>query len=104
MPFNIKRTNAQKLRPYFEGKRERILALTRALCEIESPSGDGEGSRAVVNVLLKAAWPMMETNTSKESVKAERIPAPNGYGEHFRLEFRDWNETERTLLILGHTD
>jgi glutamate carboxypeptidase len=105
MPFHIDSTNAQKLRPYFESKRERVLALTRALCEIESPSGDGEGSRAVVNLLLKAAWPLVTgCTTSKESVTAERIPAPNGYGEHFRLEFRDWNETERTLLLLGHTD
>jgi glutamate carboxypeptidase len=105
MPFHIESTNAQRLRPYFEGRRERILALTRSLCEVESPSGDSEGSAAVVNLLLKAAWPLQSRDTTaRESVTVERIPAPNNYGEHFRLEFRDWNETERTLLILGHTD
>ena len=105
MPFHVESTNAQRLRPYFEERRERILALTRKLCEIESPSGDGEGSRAVVNILLKAAWPLESGGRKdRQTLKVDRIPAPNGYGEHFRLEFREGNDTERTLLILGHTD
>ena len=88
-----------RLRRHFEGRREAVLLLARALCEIESPSGDGEGSAAVVNLLADAAK-SVEGFTS-----VERVKAPNGYGEHLVLRALDDTPSEaRPLLLLGHTD
>ncbi|MBC7931906.1 MAG: M20 family metallopeptidase [Rubrivivax sp.] len=99
MPFESNSSNAQRLLRYFESRRAEILSLTRALCEIESPSGDGEGSSAVVSLLAEATTAM-----HLEAV-AERIPAPNDYGEHLRLRaFAEGSSTQRTLLLIGHTD
>ncbi|MBV9959466.1 MAG: hypothetical protein JO360_13660, partial [Acidobacteria bacterium] len=49
---------AASLLEYFEGRREELLALVRALVETESPSGDVAGSRAVVGLLVEAAQKM----------------------------------------------
>jgi glutamate carboxypeptidase len=100
MPFELNRESAAKLLEHFERGRDGILALTRALVEVESPSGDLEGSRAVVGLLARAA------NDIEGLARVERIPAPDAYGEHLRLEaFGGEGAGEgRTLLILGHTD
>ena len=66
------------LREFLESRRSRMLAFTRALVEAESPSGDVEGSRAVVDLLVEAAR-KIEGVTS-----IERIESP-GYGEHLRI-------------------
>lgn len=93
------RKDATRLLDYFARRRGEILELTRRLCEIESPSGDGRGSRAVVELFVDAARAL----NSLKSV--ERTPAPNDYGEHLRLRFfGDAPEGEGSILILGHTD
>lgn len=96
MNFEPNSHDAVKLQRHFEEKRGDLLSLARSLCEIESPSGDGEGSAAVVSLLAKAA----------EGVGSiERVAAPGGYGEHFLLRaFGDTNTDVRPLLLLGHTD
>ena len=97
MPFEPNSTNAAGLLRHFEERRAEILSLARALCEIESPSGDGEGSAAAVGLLAEAARGL------EGVLPAERTPAPGGYGEH--LVLRTAGEAGgRTLLILGHTD
>ena len=99
MPFEQSTTNAGELLRHFRGRRDELLSLTRALCEAESPSGDAEGSRAVVNLLEESAREL------EGVVSVERIAAPGGYGEHFRLRaFAEGATEERTLLLLGHTD
>jgi glutamate carboxypeptidase len=99
MTFEPNSSDAARLRRHFEGRRAEILSLARSLCEIESPSGDGEGSAAVVDLLVEAA-------KSVEGVTSvERVKAPDGYGEHFVLgAFDDVSTGERPLLLLGHTD
>src|SRR5215207_671372 len=99
MTFEPNNSDAARLRRHFEGRRGEVLSLARALCEIESPSGDGEGSTAAVNLLVDAA-------KSLEGVgQIERIGAPDGYGEHLVLRAFDNPPTgERPLLLLGHTD
>jgi glutamate carboxypeptidase len=99
MTFEPNSHDAARLRRHFEGRRGRVLSLARALCEIESPSGDGEGSAAAVSLLADAA-------KSVEGVASvERVGAPDGYGEHFVLRaFDDASSGERPLLLLGHTD
>ncbi len=100
MAFELNRESAARLLEHFEGRREDMLALTRALVEVESPSGDLEGSKAVVDLLARAAGEV------EGVTRVERMPAPEGYGEHLRLRAFDGEGagTGRTLLILGHTD
>jgi glutamate carboxypeptidase len=89
---------ASALSEFFEARREDVLKLTRALVETESPSGDLEGSRAVVNLLEQAAGKIAGITS------VERIESP-GYGEHLRIEaFGDAQNESGTILIIGHTD
>lgn len=100
MPFEPNSQNAGRLLRHFEARRGDVLSLARALCEIESPSGDGEGSAAAARLLEAAAGEL------KVADSVELIPAPGGYGEHFVLRaFGDSGGAgARTLLLLGHTD
>lgn len=92
-------SNASEFLRHFRARRGELLSLTRALCEAESPSGDAEGSRAVVSLLEEYACAL------EGFASCERIAAPDGFGEHFRLRAFDEDATEeRTLLLLGHTD
>lgn len=99
MTFDPNSSDAARLRHYFEGGHGRVLSLARALCEIESPSGDGEGSAGVVDLLVEAA------KSVEAFTAAERISAPDGYGEHLILHaFSNHSSDVRPLLLLGHTD
>lgn len=92
-------SDAARLRRHFEARRDHVLSFARALCEIESPSGDGEGSAAVAALLAKAAAEL------EDFVSIERVAAPDGYGEHFILRaFDNPSHDVRSLLLLGHTD
>jgi glutamate carboxypeptidase len=79
-------------------RHDETLKAIRALVEVESPSGDVNGSRAVVNLLAEAA------GTISAVSEIERIPVP-GYGEHLRVRVFD-HEADQALstLLLGHTD
>jgi glutamate carboxypeptidase len=93
----INRETAASFKSFFSERRDPMLSLVRALVETESPSGDEEGSRAVVSLLMDAA-------RSIEALKVERIPA-SGYGEHLRVRaFHESSGGEGALLIVGHTD
>ncbi|HWS86986.1 MAG TPA: M20 family metallopeptidase [Pyrinomonadaceae bacterium] len=99
MSVELNSSDAARLRRHFDGRRDPVLSLARSLCEIESPSGDGEGSAAVVSLLSKAAAEL------EGFASFERFAAPHGYGEHFVLRaFDDPSTGERPLLLLGHTD
>jgi glutamate carboxypeptidase len=83
---------------YFLKRQREILALTRALVETESPSGDDAGSKAVVSMLAAAARTINAVTT------IDRIPSEN-YGENLRLQaFANGRNGAKTILILGHTD
>jgi glutamate carboxypeptidase len=89
---------AKALYGFFESRQEEILKLTRALVETESPSGDLEGSRAVVSLLEQASG-KIDGITS-----FERISSPN-YGEHLRIRaFNGGHSESGSILIIGHTD
>lgn len=99
MPFERETTKAEDFLRHFNARRGELLSLARALCEVESPSGDAEGSRAVIGLLEEAARGL------EDFASWERTHAPDGYGEHFRLRaFAEGAKQERTLLLLGHTD
>ena len=79
-------------------RQDEILGSICKLVEIESPSGDFEGSRAVVNLLVEIARTIPAINA------VERISVP-GYGEHLRIRaFDSRAENIPTTLVLGHTD
>ena len=79
-------------------RQDEILVSIRELVEIESPSGDFDGSRAVVDRLVETA------RTIPAISSVERIPVP-GYGEHLRgRAFAGQADNTPTTLVLGHTD
>lgn len=90
---------ALKLQEHLRGREREILALTRELVETESPSGDEDGSRAVVQLLAEAA-------RSIEGVNAVGVIESPGYGVHLRVRaFKDAPQSsEGSVLLLGHTD
>ncbi|HEX8557717.1 MAG TPA: M20 family metallopeptidase [Pyrinomonadaceae bacterium] len=103
MPFEPDSPDAARLLRHFEARLGDVLSLTRALCEIESPSGDGEGSAAAVRLVSEAARALGVADS------VERTPAPDGYGEHLLIRAFGGGDggaagEERTLLLLGHTD
>ncbi|HEV7859423.1 MAG TPA: M20/M25/M40 family metallo-hydrolase, partial [Pyrinomonadaceae bacterium] len=97
MGQEIDRKQAEALRGFLSERRGEWLALTRRIVEIESPSGDEEGSRAVVGLLAEVARGI------EGVANVERLKSEN-YGEHLRL--RAFNDAggEGSLLIVGHTD
>src|SRR6185295_12098887 len=85
------------LSEYFVGRKEAIVAFTRALVEAESPSGDESGSKAVVSLLAAAA------ESISGVTKIERVASEN-YGEHLRLRVGSDSARVAPIMILGHTD
>lgn len=88
--------NAKELLEYFSARQNETLNLIRRLVEIESPSYDEAGSRAVVELLTTEA----EKFACVDSI--EKIPI-EGYGEHLIIRAFS-RENEKPALLLGHTD
>lgn len=98
MFFDISETQATSLLTYFSEREDDILASIRELVELESPSGDEAGSRAVVELLANSARDIYGI----ESI--ERIESP-GYGEHLLVRaFASNDSLSGTLMLVGHTD
>ena len=93
----INREKMSLLRAHFVARQHELLALTCALVETESPSGDKEGSSAVVSLLASAAGSIGAVNS------VERI-ASEDFGEHLLIRAFATNSSERPIMILGHTD
>jgi glutamate carboxypeptidase len=97
-PREFSKTDAQALLKFLEARRDETLRLTRALVETESPSGDVEGSRAVVRLLAEAARKINGITS------IETIESPD-YGEHLRVRaFDDAQNYSGAILLIGHTD
>ena len=84
-------------REVFAKRQSEFLSSIRALVEIESPSGDFEGSRRAVSFLMEKAAQINAVNA------VDRIPGPD-FGEHLRLRAFGKNNDDRPILLLGHTD
>ena len=98
MTAELNRTDADALLKQLASRQSELLALTRALVETESPSGDEDGSRAVVTLLADAARNLPGVTT------VEHLPVEN-YGEHLRIHlYADDPRDTHTTLLLGHTD
>ena len=98
MCSDILRLDLASLDDYFKNRQADVLSLTRALVEIESPSGDDVGSKAVVSLLADEARTIDPINT------IERIASGN-FGQHLRLRaFDQADEGAKPIVIVGHTD
>jgi glutamate carboxypeptidase len=95
--LRLNEADAKALLEHFRARQSDVLALTRALVETESPSGDVEGSRAVVDLIIAEARSIACVS------KVERIESP-GYGEHVCVRaFREGSKGD-SILLIGHTD
>ena len=84
------------LRDHFVAREHELLAMTCALVEAESPSGDQDGSADVVTLLASAAASIGAIN-SVEKITSE------DFGEHLRIKAFADND-RAPIVILGHTD
>jgi glutamate carboxypeptidase len=97
MPESLSREKMLALRDHFVTRQHELLALTCALVEAESPSGDREASSAVVSLLASAASSITSVNS------VERFASEN-FGEHLAVRAFAQSDNSRSILIVGHTD
>jgi glutamate carboxypeptidase len=97
MRRTITKEKMQELREHFVSRQHEVLALTCALVESESPSGDKEGSTAVVSLLTSAASSITSVNS------VERISSED-FGEHLRIRAFGADDEAGHVVLLGHTD
>src|SRR5437899_9681456 len=97
MPSELTREKAAALRNHFAARQHELLALTCALVETESPSGDKEGSSAVVSLIASAAGGISAVNS------VERITSEEA-GEHLLIRAFSRQANTPSIVILGHTD
>src|SRR6185295_891729 len=97
MGDGISREKMLALREHFVSRQHELLALTCALVETESPSGDKDGSAAVVSLIAKAASGIGSVNS------VERF-ASEDFGEHIAIRAFGKSDSSRAVLVLGHTD
>jgi glutamate carboxypeptidase len=97
MATEITREQMTALREHFAARQLELLAFVRALVETESPSGDKDGSSAVVSLLTNAAGSINAVSS------VERI-AFEDFGEHLRIRAFTTPDSGAPTVILGHTD
>lgn len=88
---------ARQIQNLLQQRQPKIEAFIRALVEVESPSGDVEGSRAVVDLLAKAAAGLKCVDS------IDRVDVP-GYGQHLLIRAFANRGTASQILLVGHTD
>lgn len=93
----ISKSLAQQIFEKFQTRQADIESFIRALVEVESPSGDEEGSRAVVDLLVDAA-------RSVACVDAVELVDVPGYGQHLVINAFSGESSAGQVLIVGHTD
>src|SRR4029079_13626278 len=88
---------ANQILSRFETKQSEIESFIRALVEVESPSGDLAGSRAVVDLLATAAGNLACVDA------VERVDVPE-FGQHLVVKAFQQQHTAGQILLVGHTD
>lgn len=97
MSTNLSQEKLAELRTYFAGRQHELLTFICALVETESPSGDKDGSSAVVDLLASAA-------TSVGAVSSVERVTSEEFGEHVRIRAFANTSDAPPIVILGHTD
>ena len=88
---------ANQILSKFQTRQSEIEAFIRALVEVESPSGDPEGSRAVVNLLADTAQRLPCVGG------VERVTVPD-FGQHLVIKAFPQQSDAGQIVIVGHTD
>ena len=81
----------------FRERQSDVEAFIRALVEIESPSGDVEGSRQVVAALSAAAAAV----SCVDAIEPVEVP---GFGQHLVIKAFSRDDNAGQILLVGHTD
>ena len=97
MPKALTAAQIIALRDHFIARQHELLALTCALVETESPSGDKDGSSDVVSILASAAGSISAVSS------VERVTSED-FGEHVRIRAFSGDDNAAPIVILGHTD
>jgi glutamate carboxypeptidase len=85
------------IRSLVEQRQEQAVEFIRRVVEIESPSGDVDGSRAVNQLLGDALRTIPAVNHSERITSRE-------FGEHLLVRAFTGDSNEPQTLLLGHTD
>src|SRR5215510_6999238 len=88
---------AKQIFQRLQARQGEIESFIRALVEIESPSGDVEGSREIVAAVSSAA-------KSVSCVSAIERVEVSGFGEHLVIKAFQQQSAHGQVLIVGHTD
>ena len=88
---------ARQIFTALQARQSEIEAFIQSLVETESPSGDEEGSRAVVELLVRNA------NRLSCVDEIERIDAPD-FGQHLLIKAFQKQNKPGQILLVGHTD
>ena len=80
-----------------QSRQPEIEKFIQSLVEVESPSGDEEGSRGVVDLLAQAAGALKCINT------IERVDVPR-MGQHVAIRAFQHGANAGQVLLVGHTD
>jgi glutamate carboxypeptidase len=93
----MKDSLARQIFAALQMRQTEVDAFIRALVEVESPSGDVEGSRGVVGLLADAAEGL-------DCVDAiQRVDVPD-FGQHLVIKAFQQENDARQILLVGHTD
>ncbi len=88
---------ALQIQSILQQRQPEIEAFIRQLVEVESPSGDEEGSREVVDMLAAAAAEL----ECVDSVQRADVP---GFGQHLVVRAFDKESAAGQVLLVGHTE
>jgi len=88
---------ARQLLTGLQTRQGEVEAFIRTLVEVESPSGDMEGSRAVVDLLVQSASRLACVDA------IERVDVPD-FGQHLVIRAFQKQNNARQILMVGHTD
>lgn len=89
--------NPRQIFNLLQSRQPEIEKLIQSLVEVESPSGDEEGSRGVVDLLAQAAGALKCVNA------IERVDVP-GMGQHLAIRSFPERAHAGQILLVGHTD
>jgi glutamate carboxypeptidase len=88
---------ARRIRSEFQKRQDSIESFIKTLVELESPSGDPNRSKALVDVLVSAAEQLRCVS------KVERVEVP-GFGQNVVIEAFQQEQSNGQILLVGHTD
>src|ERR1051325_2174194 len=88
---------ARQLFSALQARQSEIEAFMQSLVETESPSGDADGSRAVVDLLVQHA------NRIDRVDEVERVDVAD-FGQHLLIKAFLKQSNAGQILLVGHTD